>query len=127
MVSSSPGRRAGAAVMSRRDPLQFIDVRDLADFMLHLIETDTPATFNATGRTVTFGRFLATCQEACATRAPLIWVTSDQLLAAGLEPWMGIPLWIGDPGWKAANRVDITLPCGLGFAYRTLRRRSALS
>ncbi len=102
------------------DPLQFIDVRDLADFMLHLIETDTPGTFNATGRTITFGDFLAACQEACAATAQLIWVTSDQLLASGLDPWMGVPLWIGDPGWKAANRVDITRALRAGLRLRDL-------
>jgi hypothetical protein len=50
------------------DPLQFIDVRDLADFIVRLAEDDRPETFNAIGE--------------------VVWVPSEHLLAAGLDPWM---------------------------------------
>jgi 2'-hydroxyisoflavone reductase len=45
------------------DPLQFIDVRDLAALILHLVEQNRPGSFNATGRIVTFVEVLAECQR----------------------------------------------------------------
>jgi len=34
----------------------------------------------------------------------LVWVATDQLLAAGLDPWWtGVPLWIGDPAWEGGQ------------------------
>jgi 2'-hydroxyisoflavone reductase len=102
------------------DPLQFIDVRDLAGFVLRLAEEDCSGTYNATGKVVTFESFLATCQRACGSGSRLIWVASERLLAAGLDPWMGVPLWISAPGWEAANRVDITRALAAGLEFRPL-------
>src|SRR4051812_29617598 len=49
---------------------------------------------------------LDACRVAAGTPAELVWVDTPTLLAAGVDPWMGVPLWIAEPGWSAANRVD---------------------
>jgi 2'-hydroxyisoflavone reductase len=72
------------------DPIQFIDVRDLADFVLRAPN----GTFNATGEIVPLGELLETCKRVTASDADLVWVSTERLLAAGLEPFMGVPLWI---------------------------------
>jgi 2'-hydroxyisoflavone reductase len=110
------------------DPLQFVDVRDLAAFLVRLVEDDRPGTFNATGRTVSFGDFLETCRRVAGSDAELVWVPSAWLLAAGVTPWMGIPLWIAVPGWEAANRVPIDRALAAGLAFRPLEEtiRAAL-
>jgi 2'-hydroxyisoflavone reductase len=113
----------GGSVLAPGDPsgpLQFIDVRDLARFILLLIEQDHPGTFNATGHVVTFGSFLEACLRSCPSDARLVWVPKDRLLEAGVDPWMGIPLWIAAPGWEAANRVDITRALDAGLTFRPL-------
>jgi hypothetical protein len=74
----------------------------------HLMGTNTPGTFNATGRTTTFSDFQTTLQQVCSAPVEVVWVATDQFLAAGLDPSMGVPLGIGNPGWEGANRVDIT-------------------
>ena len=102
------------------DPLQFIDVRDLGSFLVRLVEDDRAETFNATGEVVTFGTFLEECRRVIGGDAKLVWVPSERLLAAGLDPWMGIPLWIGEPGWEAANRVPIERALGAGLEFRAL-------
>jgi 2'-hydroxyisoflavone reductase len=89
------------------DPLQFIDVRDLADFILRLLEDDRPGTFNVTSEVISFADFLESCRSATGGDADLVWVPSQDLLAAGLDPWMGVPLWIAAPGWEAANHVPV--------------------
>jgi 2'-hydroxyisoflavone reductase len=102
------------------DLLQFIDVRDLAAFIILLLEQDRPGTFNATGNMITFGSFLGTCAQVSGTDSEFVWVPSERLLEAGLDPWMGVPLWICAPGWEAANRVDITLALSAGLTFRPL-------
>jgi 2'-hydroxyisoflavone reductase len=48
----------------------------------------------------------------------LVWMPTEALLAAGVDPWMGIPLWIGDPEWRAANLVDNSLAVAAGLTTR---------
>ncbi len=107
---------------SPTSPLQFIDVRDLATFVLVLVEQDRPGTYNATGKAVRFGSFLDTCQQVCGNDARLVWVPNERLLEAGLDPWMGVPLWIAVPGWEAANSVDITRALHAGLSFRPLEQ-----
>jgi 2'-hydroxyisoflavone reductase len=102
------------------DPLQFIDVRDLADFMLRIVEDDRPGTFNATGEIIPFAAFLDECRRVTAGDAEFVWVPTQHLLAAGLDPWMGIPLWIAAPGWGAANRIPIDRAQAAGLTLRPL-------
>jgi 2'-hydroxyisoflavone reductase len=49
-----------------------------------------------------------------------VWVSTDALLAVGLDPWMGVPLWIAAPGWEAANRVPIERALQAGLTFRPL-------
>jgi 2'-hydroxyisoflavone reductase len=107
------------------DPLQFIDVRDLADFILQLVEDDRAGTFNATGRIVAFADLLEECRRVTGADAEFVWVTSEALLAAGVDPWMGVPLWIAAPGWEAANRVPIDRALSAGLTLRPLPRTIA--
>jgi 2'-hydroxyisoflavone reductase len=102
------------------DPLQFIDVRDLAGFILRLVEDDRSGTFNATGRIVAFADFLEECRRVTGGDADFVWIPSEKLLAAGLDPWMGVPLWIAAPGWEAANRVPIDRALAAGLTFRPL-------
>ncbi|MGH9056064.1 MAG: NAD-dependent epimerase/dehydratase family protein [Acidimicrobiales bacterium] len=103
-----------------RDPIQFIDVRDLGRFIVHLIQRDSGGTYNATGRATAFKSILEHCQRVIGSDAQLVWIPTDRLLAAGLDPWMGVPLWIGDPAWKAANLVDIRRALDAGLTFRNL-------
>ena len=84
------------------DPLQCIDVQDLADWMLRVAAAGTGGTFNVAGRQVRFGDFLDECCVVMDSAPDFVWVSTEQLLAAGADPWMGVPLWIGASGWEAA-------------------------
>lgn len=103
-----------------RDPVQFIDVRDLGDFIVRLAETRRGGVFNATGETISFGSVLDACRTVTGGDAELVWVSTDALLAVGLDPWMGVPLWIAAPGWEAANRVPIERALQAGLTFRPL-------
>jgi 2'-hydroxyisoflavone reductase len=102
------------------DPLQFINARDLADWIVGSVERGLAGVFNATGEIVSFRIFLDTCRRVTGSGATLVWVPTERLLTAGLDPWMGIPLWIAAPGWEAANRVEIKRARAAGLTFRPL-------
>jgi 2'-hydroxyisoflavone reductase len=106
---------------SPQDSVQFIDVRDLADWIVSCAaHGETRGTFNATGFRMPFERLLAECRRVTGSDASFTWVASDWLVAAGLEEWMGVPLWIVSPGWEAANRVVVTRAAAAGLTFRPL-------
>jgi 2'-hydroxyisoflavone reductase len=95
------------------DPMQFVDVRDLGRW---LVGTGASGTFNVVGVPLPMADFL----EICRTEEPaeLVWVSAERLIAAGVDPDMGVPMWIGDPTWKAANLVDGSRARAAGFVTR---------
>ncbi len=114
---------AGGTVLAPgapEDPLQSIDVRDLADWILRAAAAKRAGAFNATGRQIPFGRFLEECGVVTGRAPESVWVSTEQLLAAGADPWMGVPLWIGASGWEAANRVDISKAVAVGLTFRPM-------
>jgi 2'-hydroxyisoflavone reductase len=65
-----------AAPGAGSDPVQIIDVRDLAAWIVQLIETPRPGIFNATGpgKRLPWGNLLSACQNATAAKAALTWI-----------------------------------------------------
>ena len=91
-------------------PMQLVDVRDLAAFLLDCGERGTAGTFNATAPpgSTTYGDWLRYCVEVTGSDATLTWVADDLLLAHGVEPWTELPLWMppgqdADAVWQAAT------------------------
>ena len=80
-------------------PIQFIDARDLAAFVIDGATAGHSGPFNLVCRRgqATMGALL----EACATIAGaadtrLTWVAPDAIAAAGIEPWTELPVWLPD-------------------------------
>jgi 2'-hydroxyisoflavone reductase len=101
----------GGEVLAPGDPatpMQVVDARDLAAFLLDCGEHGTGGVFNATappGNT-TMGDWLQDCIRVTGSDARLTWVDDDLLLAHGVEPWTELPLWMppgqdGDHVWSA--------------------------
>jgi nucleoside-diphosphate-sugar epimerase len=77
-------------------PLQIIDARDLAAWLVQLAETRAAGAFNGTaprGQT-TMGELLEAAVAATGSGATLRWIPEAKLEAAGVEPWMELPLWL---------------------------------
>ena len=78
----------------KTDPVQFIDVRDLAAFMLKLVEEDASGIFNAIGpgAPMTIEAFLREASAALGASPRLVWVDDDAVLKAhdidGIVPWI---------------------------------------
>jgi nucleoside-diphosphate-sugar epimerase len=88
-------------------PLQLIDARDLAAWMLDMAGAGRGGTFNAVGRrgAATMGDVLETCVAVTGSDAELAWTDPVPILAAGVEPWNDLPIWI-PPGHEWAGMHD---------------------
>ncbi len=70
-------------------PLQYVDVRDLADWTLGAVEQELSGPYNLVsppGHT-TMGDLLDACATATGGAAEPRWTAPETILAAGIEPW----------------------------------------
>jgi 2'-hydroxyisoflavone reductase len=99
--------------------VQLIDVRDLAEWMVRLLERGTTGAFNATSPpgAHTFGSML---DASGATE--VTWVDEAFLLEHGVEPWSDLPVWIpaGDADMAYFHRADVSPALDAGLTFRPL-------
>jgi 2'-hydroxyisoflavone reductase len=101
-----------------QQPVQIVDVRDLAEWMIALAERRAAGVFNVTGpeRPLRLIDVAQTCIDATGSSATPLVVPSEDLKAAGVIPWEHIPFWL-DPeeyGLMEVN-IDRALTAGLNF------------
>ncbi len=85
------------------DPVQYIDARDLAAWLVRVIEERITGVYNAVGPSppLTFGELLEACAKASGARPALRWMSADALEKAGVQPWSDLPLWLPPTGETA--------------------------
>jgi 2'-hydroxyisoflavone reductase len=101
-----PGRfaRGGRVLVpDSAQPVQIIDVRDLAHWIVDAGEKGTSGTYDAVGPTAGTTRMIEEIAAAVGFDGELVKVSTEQLLAAEVNPWSGprsLPLWLppGDEG-----------------------------
>ncbi|HRQ23295.1 MAG TPA: SDR family oxidoreductase [Anaerolineales bacterium] len=102
-------------------PTQIIDARDLADFMITLIEQDVSGTFHATGETVSLETLFQTCVLVSASDAHFKWAPPEFLQQYNVSPWSDMPIWLPDAGEYAGfARVDISKAVNAGLSLSPL-------
>lgn len=104
---------------SADDPVQFIDARDLAAWMLDLLEQRRSGAFNASGpaAALTFGAFLHECRGALGSQARFAWPAAEFLERHGVAPWTDLPLYAGENA-RGLNQVSIARALGAGLCLR---------
>lgn len=77
-------------------PVQLIDARDLAAWIVRMAESAKVGTYNATGPAapLTFRQMIEYCQSASGKHAPVTWVDEPFLLKYGIKPFSDLPLWL---------------------------------
>jgi 2'-hydroxyisoflavone reductase len=77
-------------------PVQVIDARDLAAWMLGRVEHGATGDFNAVGpaRPLALRECVERIAAAVGATPRWVWVDEAFLLERGVEPWMGLPLWV---------------------------------
>ncbi|GAA0488968.1 NAD-dependent epimerase/dehydratase family protein [Streptomyces sp. NPDC046215] len=76
--------------------LQYIDARDLATWILDAVEGGLHGPYNLIsppGHT-TMGELLESCKRVTGSDAELRWTDPGPILAAGVQPWMDLPVWV---------------------------------
>ena len=127
-AASGKGEGAGsdtdAEVLAPGNPLgpvQCIDARDAAAWMLHQAEACTSGACNLTGpeAPLCMAEFLATAQQTLAPGSRLCWVDEEFLLAQGVAPWSELPVWLPAAS-SGVHRIDISRALATGLQCRPL-------
>ena len=112
---------AAGEVLAPGDPkydVQFIDVRDLAAFILNSVEQGHAGIFNATGAPLPMGDMLARTKAALKSNAEFTWVDVPFLDQNKVQPWSDMPAWVppveGNEGF-ASVKIDRAVAAGLTF------------
>lgn len=105
-------------------PVQFVDVRDLAEWCLRLAEHHRVGVFNAVGprSTETMGRLLDDCAAVAKSHVRFTWVPDQDLLAAGVKPWTELPLWIPESDSEVGGMLlaDNRRAVAAGLTFRPI-------
>jgi 2'-hydroxyisoflavone reductase len=105
------------------DPVQFIDVRDLAEWTIRMAEERTTGVFNAAGprHPVTMDQMLAGIAEGIQVHPKLVWAPAAFLKENKVSPWGDMPVWIPGQGETSGfHRRDIRRAIAAGLTYRPL-------
>ena len=119
--------RGGRVVApGRRDrPLQYVDARDLAGWLLDAVATGQGGAVDVVGPSgiATTNSLLAACVDATRSDAELVWVSEADLEAAGVEPWVQLPCWVPESGEYAGFlEGDTSLAAARGLRCRPVRQ-----
>jgi 2'-hydroxyisoflavone reductase len=118
---------AGGDVLAPGRPerqVQFVDVRDLAEWMVELAEQRVAGAFTATGPMpgLAMGDLLEECRTVSGSDARFVWVPDEILLEEGLQPWTDLPLWLPeqDPESGEMMTADVSRAVAAGLRFRPL-------
>jgi 2'-hydroxyisoflavone reductase len=105
------------------DPVQFVDVRDLAEWIIRVAEERTIGVFNASGpaRPITMDQMLAGIAQGIRVHPTLVWAPATFLQENTVSAWGDMPVWIpGQGDTFGFHRRDIRRAIAAGLTYRPL-------
>jgi 2'-hydroxyisoflavone reductase len=105
------------------DPVQYVDAKDLSEWIVRLGERRTFGTFNATGPSTptNVGEMLYGIKATMTTDAKFVWVPHEFLTAHGVRGWSELPVWLPPVGRTAGfSRVDCRKAWAAGLTFRPL-------
>ena len=81
-------------------PVQFIDGRDLGDWIVHLIEKNIVGTMNALGpeKAITMKEVITEVNAAAGNKGNPVWVDWKFLEKNEVQPWSEMPMWAPNEG-----------------------------
>ncbi|WKX68924.1 NAD-dependent epimerase/dehydratase family protein [Streptomyces sp. XD-27] len=101
--------------------IQYIDTRDLAAWILDAAESGLGGAYNLVGPPghTTIGELLEACARVTGGTAELRWADPERILAAGIEPWSQLPVWL-PPGelYDSIFRHDVSKALATGLRCR---------
>ena len=118
----SRGGRVVVPAEGMAQPIALVDARDLAAWLVGMAELGETGAVNATGPAglTTLGGLLEICREVAGCDAEWVPVPEEELLAAGVEEWVHLPLWLKREVARTAWDVDTLRARELGLVTRPL-------
>ena len=116
----------GGEVLAPQKPeaaIQVIDVRDLADFIIKLIQDNASGIYNATGPNydLTIGNLLEVSKQVTGSNADFKWASVDFLNQYKVEAWSDMPTWVPDDEEGIGfSRVNVSRAIAAGLTFRPL-------
>lgn len=105
------------------DPIQCIDARDLAQWMITALEEKHFGIYNVTGprQPLTIGEFLEGVKGTVNSDATFSWVPADFLQKKGITPWGDMPLWVPTGSEiSGLTTIDISRALKAGLTFRPM-------
>ncbi len=103
-------------------PMQYLDVRDLAAWIVDAGEKDLAGTYDGAGPHVPLTELITGIAEAVGVDVELVAATPEQLVAAEVNPWGGprsLPMWL-PPEYDGMKSHDVTPSLDAGMPVRPL-------
>jgi nucleoside-diphosphate-sugar epimerase len=110
------------------DLVQWVDVRDLAAWLVSAAGSRLGGVYDGVGAPVPFADFLASVARGVATQAQLTWVDQEFLTEREVRPWMGgrsLPLWLPRPEYGGFLTRDVTASLAAGLVTRDVAETAA--
>jgi 2'-hydroxyisoflavone reductase len=105
-------------------PLQYIDARDLATFLLDAATAGRTGAYNLVSEPghTTMGELLTIARDVTGGHADLRWRDPQDILDAGVQPWTDLPVWL-PPGPLHAflHQGDVSHALAAGLRCRPVR------
>ena len=107
------------------DPVQIIDVRDLARFINRTIEDRATGAFTVVTPPgeVTMGDVIEGSIKAAGADTTPEWINADFLAAHGVQPWQDMPAWVptSTPGYAGFGLASTARAQAAGLTCRPVR------
>jgi 2'-hydroxyisoflavone reductase len=105
--------------------VQFIDVRDLSEWIIQIIELKASGVYNANGLpgSVTMDDILTECKIVTKSDATFEWVSESFLIQENVTAWSKMPLWLPEeiaPQLRGFMFVSCDKAIGAGLKLRPL-------
>jgi nucleoside-diphosphate-sugar epimerase len=117
----------GGRVLAPGDParpLQYIDARDLATWMLTAAERGIGGAFNTVSHPghTTMGELLETAVKVTGSEAELVWTPPEVIEEAGISPWTELPIWLpDDTEYGGMHNSDVSAAHNAGLTCRPVQ------
>jgi 2'-hydroxyisoflavone reductase len=100
--------------------VQYIDVRDLAEWTVRLVEEGKTGVYNANGpdSVLTMEEFVQACKSAAGSDAQFVWVPEQFLIEREVGQWMELPLWVSEEEMPGFFAFDVSRAVRDGLTFR---------
>jgi 2'-hydroxyisoflavone reductase len=111
-----------------RDPVKFVDARDLGEWMIRLAENNARGAFNAIGPdyALDMAALLYGIRASTTAGATLTFVPADFLEAQNVSPWGDMPVWVPAAGDSAGFHTRSNAKAiAAGLTFRSIADTTA--